>query len=333
MQGVIRGLACLVLTLPPLLQAQPAAAVHAGGVAGPTLAAFAKGPPKLIFNQDISAILGADDDYTRTLSSFDYAAKFGSAQPLDATRRTAAFKLAVQHFEDRDIKRLQTAFGATFARMKGMDIVLPETLHVFHEDRIEAGAAYTRANAICMPLAAVRSAPAEALADLAAHELFHVISRYNRKLRSAIYATLGFKPVEPLILAGDLAKRTIANPDAPDNNYAIPGNHQGESLHFMPILYSNRDYQGGSFFHYLHDDLIAVEILNGAPRPIVRDGRPLIVAKDAVKGYYDQVGRNTRYTFHPEETAADHFKLLLFHDPKTLPNPEKISALEKILRP
>lgn len=295
---------------------------------------FPQGRPELAFNQDISAILGADDDYTRTLSRFDYAAKYRSAAPLDATARTAAFKDALDEYTPEEIQKLREAFDAVFARMDGMNVRLPDPLHLFSERRIESGAAYTRANAICMPKNIVASASAEQIRDLAAHELFHVITRHNPALRTPVYATLGFHPVGQLVLTGELANRTIANPDAPENTHAITCTLDGTAMKFMPILYSKRDFPkwGGRFFRFLNDDLIAVEIHDGKPVALTRDGKPFIVEKDVLDDFFDQVGRNTNYTFHPEETSADHFKQLLFWDIEKLPHPEKIHALDAILR-
>ncbi len=299
----------------------------------PVLRPLAEAVPELVFNHDVSAILGADDAYTRSLSRFDYAAKFRSGRALSPDERASAFRKSLQPYAEAEIQVLREAFTAVFDGMKGMHVMLPEQIHIFSEESIEAGAAYTRAQTICMPKQVLARGDMKSIQDLAAHELFHVLSRYNPALRTPIYASLGFRPVGPLSIQGELATRTIANPDAPDNTHAIRGEFQGETLDFMPILYSKTEFRGGSFFEYLNDDLVAVRIGNGTPTVMERDGRPLIVHKDQVGGYFDQIGRNTAYTFHPEETSADHFKQLLFWDITKLPNPEKIKALEKILRP
>lgn len=295
---------------------------------------FSQGAPNLVFDHDVSGILGADDEYTLTLSKFDYAAKYRSDKPLTPAERSGAFKDALDKYSPANIEKLRKAFDMVFVEMKGMNVKLPETIHIFSEQRIEAGAAYTRANSICMPKRVVDFSGMNELRDLAAHEIFHVISRYNTELRTPIYNTLGFKQVGPLVLTGELANRTIANPDAPENTYAITCTLDGKSHEFMPILYSKQDFPkgGGSFFRFLNDDLIAVEIKDGKPVALEREGKPFIVKKEELDNYFHQIGKNTDYTFHPEETSADHFKQLLFWDVKKLPNPEKIEALGKILR-
>lgn len=291
-----------------------------------------QGVPTLTFDHDVSPILGAKDDYISTYSPFDYAAKFNSKVPLKAEQRAAAFKAALQDYSPEEIARLRTAFEKTFKAMKAMTVKLPDKIHIFSEETIESGAAYTRANTICMPKGFIARLDDGQLAGLAAHEIFHVVSRYNMELRPEMYAILGFEKVEPPTLPEPLASQTIANPDAPGMDYVIKGEFKGKKMHFLPILHSKLKYTGGNFFRYLNDDLLAVTIEDGKASPILEKGAPLIVKKEAVKGYYDQVGTNTHYTFHPEETTADHFKLLLFGDLENLPNPDKVKALDKILR-
>jgi hypothetical protein len=309
------------------------AAEHTADAAPRPLSA---GLPKLVYHHDVSPILGADDDYTETLSKFDYESKFKSGRKLTAEERAAAYKKALDTYSDRDIQRLDKAFQTVFGKMNGLKAKLPAKIHIFSEQKIEGGAAYTRANVICMPKRIVAMVPDRALADLAAHEMFHVISRYNRELRPAMYATIGYRKVGKPVIPENLSRLTIANPDAPENDYAITGTYRGKTMDFMPILHSKREYrpdEGSSFFAYLNDDLLAVEIKYGVPTAVLSDGEPLIVEKEEVGNFFEQVGRNTDYTYHPEETVADHFKFLLLHDIAGLPDPDKVRALEKILRP
>jgi hypothetical protein len=49
-----------------------------------------------------------------------------------------------------------------------------------------------------------------------------------------------------------------------------------------------------------------------------------------VSGFFEQIGRNTRYIVHPEEIMADNFSLMLFGG--TLSNPEIVEALRALLR-
>lgn len=293
---------------------------------------FTEAKPKLTFDHDVSAILAAEDDYVRALSAFDYAAKFKSDKPLTEEQRRLAYRAALQQYTPQEVERLRAAFETTFIAMSGMTTLMPETIHVFSEETIESGAAYTRANVICLPKRFIARLDTEQLQKLVAHEVFHVISRHNPDLRPEIYAILGFEPVPPLSLPEPLAGLTIANPDAPGMDYAIAGLWRGQGMRFVPILHSDRAYTGGSFFEYLRDDLLVVSVLHDRTEVVQQEGQALIVKKEDVEGYYEQVGRNTGYTFHPEETSADHFMHLLLSDIPSLPNPDKVRALGDILR-
>ena len=58
---------------------------------------------------------------------------------------------------------------------------------------------YTRQNAIVFPAAEAAGGPA-ALRYILPHELFHVLSRHDPELRAALYACIGFKPINEIEL-------------------------------------------------------------------------------------------------------------------------------------
>ncbi len=296
-----------------------------------TIHPFSERRPTLTYDYDVSGILAAEDDYTSMLSTFDYAAKFESDTPLTVAQRKAAYAKALQTYTDKEVERLKAAFEITFERMEGMKLNLPDTIHIFSEGSVEAGAAYTRANIICMPKGFIERMDDDRLAHLAAHELFHVISRYNSELRPAMYALVGHERVPAPELPEPLKSMTIANPDAPGLDYAIRCTWKDKELLFLPILHSEREYTHGAFFFYMNDDLLAIEVQGDRSEVLIENNKPLIVSKGDVKDYYEQVGSNTRYHLHPEETTAEHFKILLRRNFDSMPNPEMIRELGKLL--
>ena len=62
----------------------------------------------------------------------------------------------------------------------------------------------------------------------------------------------------------------------------------------------------------------------------LKDGKPLLLKPDAVEGFYEQIGRNTGYIIHPEETLANNF-VHLMSGKKGLKNPEIPAQIEKLL--
>jgi hypothetical protein len=66
-------------------------------------------------------------------------------------------------------------------------------------------------------------------------------------------------------------------------------------------------------------------------KAILKDGKPILWNPYAVKGFFEQIGRNTNYVIHPEETLANNFIHLMMakQDLKTPEIPYKIEAVLK----
>jgi hypothetical protein len=287
------------------------------------------------YNGDVSVILAAEDDYTKSLSAFDYAAKFKSEVPLSSEALKEAYSEFLEPYTKEEIKKLNKSFSKIKKGIKDYPVILPETLYVFSESTIESGAAYSRGNTICIPKTFMNSISPDQLDRLVAHEFFHVLSRYNKDLRPAMYAIIGYRQVNPLIIPDELKDLTIANPDAPDHYFAITCTYEDKPMDFIPITYSETSYdtiKGGTFFDYFLDEMLAVTITESQTLAVYKDNQPLLVSKFDLDDFTTQIGTNSDYTYHPEETTADHFVMLLLDDLNKLPNPELITALEKVLK-
>jgi hypothetical protein len=166
----------------------------------------------------------------------------------------------------------------------------------------ESGAAYTRGNAIM--LTEKRLAGRDAgLEQLLAHELFHVLSRHSPAVRQKLYALIGFQPCNPIVLTDELEAIKLTNPDAPTIDYYITIEHEGEELHVVPILLSDRvsfDPQRKRLFDYLMFKLLAIEVHDGQWRPLLRDGKPVLLDGRTNKSYREKIGGNTNYIIHPD---------------------------------
>jgi hypothetical protein len=49
-----------------------------------------------------------------------------------------------------------------------------------------------------------------------------------------------------------------------------------------------------------------------------------------VSGFFEQIGKNTKYIIHPEEILADNFALLFLGN-KDVPSPEIIRKMKDVL--
>lgn len=278
-------------------------------------------------------ILAKEDDYTSKLSLFDYASKFKSETPLDLEERKAAYSEAVLDFTDEQVKLLSKTVSSVDALFEGKNINIPDEVSIIITNGdIESNAAYTRGTSIIFPPRMLSSMNEDGMLDLFLHELFHVYSRYNKDKREAIYSIMGYKKCDELVMPDSLKDLTIANPDAPDNNYYINCIYEEKEISFIPIIYSKEAYDlrtNESFFRYLNDDMLAVDISGSIATPITVDGELLIVKKNELQNFYEQIGRNTGYTYHPEETMADNFVLLIRN--KTVADKWVLDGLAEII--
>ena len=172
----------------------------------------------------------------------------------------------------------------------------------------------------------------QGLKRLLVHEMFHVLSRANPKLGTKLYRIIGYEPSPLLEFPAELASRKLSNPDAPFNQHAIEVKYNGEKVKATPVLYSRAEKydekMGGTFFRYLEFRLMAID--RETTKAILKDGQPILFKPDAVDGFYEQIGRNTGYIIHPEETMANNF-VHLMSNRKSLANPEIPKKIEKLL--
>lgn len=289
---------------------------------------------QLVFDGDVAPLLASDDDYIQALSPFDNAAKYRSTVPLNYDQRLKLFNDSLEPYSDKEKARIAKAFDTVKDRMAGISITVPEQIHVFCDSVTESGEAYTRKNAVCLPKKLLSLMSDKKLTELMAHETFHILSRYNPEKRENWYGILGYKKTQEMPWPPELQPLTIANPDAPHNGFVIRCSYEGTPYDFMHVLYSKGPYDlksNKTFFKYLQQGMLAVEVVNGVPTPVYSDGKPLLVQQSDLSDYTGQVGKNTKYTIHPEEITADHFAALLMGTYSNKPNPEKIEALKTMV--
>src|SRR4051794_4328696 len=103
------------------------------------------------------AILAAEDDFTRALSSFDRSFRMRTSAPAsDSALRQFLGEQALDFSAD-DAAAWEEAIGVVARGAQGMARVLPpEVLVVVTTGREERDHAYTRANAIVLPASRVR---------------------------------------------------------------------------------------------------------------------------------------------------------------------------------
>lgn len=281
-------------------------------------------------------ILRARDGFIRRLSPFDRAARLKTDRDVSETEFLNFVAGKVIEWDSADRERVEQAFDRIRPALGEFSLNWPESVHFVHTTgEEEGGAAYTRGRAVVLPRTRLDRSPEE-LAQLVAHELFHVLSRHDRDIRDRLYRVIGFERCPEVELPKSLARRRITNPDAPVNAHRIRVQQEGRPFWAVPVLYSRSErydpLQGGSFFKYLQFRLLleaAEDEAATASAPAGSTSR-LVEVKE-VSGFFEQIGRNTSYIIHPEEILAVNFALIVTGETE-FPSPEVAEGIRSVLR-
>ena len=278
------------------------------------------------------AHLAKQDAYVQGLSSFERAAKIKQAGPVSTEQYIEFIQGQALEWSDEEKTTVRKVIAAAKPKLARFARHLPKRIDLIKTTGNDEGAApYTRGTSIILPKRRA-SQSTKGLERLFYHELFHIISRGNPKLRDELYRIIGYEKCGVVSLPGDMMPRRISNPDAPVVEHCIQVSKGGKSLWCAPVLFSRtpkyNPETGGTFFRYLEFRLMAID--RKSAKATLKDGKPLLLKPDAVEGFYEQIGRNTGYIIHPEETLANNFVHLMM-EKQDLKNPEIPEKIEAIL--
>ncbi|MEP7102368.1 MAG: hypothetical protein ABI781_17795 [Burkholderiales bacterium] len=263
------------------------------------------------------AVLGAEDEWIAATTDFQRAAILGVAPSVTRAQLLAFTVDTVKPWSAPQEARWRKALDAIAPRFAALHLNLPaEVLLVNTDGRDAAGAPYTRANAVVLPMRSIDAGAEGRRSDagLLSHELFHVVSRHAPALATKLYATIGFEPVAALQWPAQWLPARIVNPDAPHDRHAMRVSIGGRSAIVMPLLMAKRTdlRPGESFFSVADVRLLEVtSSASGPTLPVMRDGEPVWHMPGSVPDFLDKLGANTGYIIHPEETMADNIALLV----------------------
>ena len=259
-------------------------------------------------------IIAARDEYVQRLSPLERALKAKSEVPVGEEDFLKSLASTVQPWPDEDRAAVQAALESIRPKLAELRLPLPETIvFVRFNGAAEGNSPHTRANAVMLTERSLQRPGS--LSFLIAHELFHIASRHDKAWRDAMYAAIGFVPIEEVALPPQLAARKITNPDAPRIDVAIKVQTDDGIVWVSPLLQATVDRydaaQGGEFLKFLK--LTWVEVARGESPPVRVDLMPRPRLRDTadLRGFLDQIGINTKYIIHPEEILADNFAQLV----------------------
>jgi len=254
-----------------------------------------------------------------------------TAEPVDEDAYLRYMRDAALAWTDEDRRRLQPLLDdlePVIARLawrpRGPILLIKSS------SQFEDGLPHTRASAIVLADGFLQ-APPPFLAAVLSHELFHVLSRDDPALRERLYAAIGFKPCASVDIPAPVAKLRLSNPDAPEHRHSIEVRYRGRDLDAMPyprLASADVDPRLG-FKTQVRAAWLLVE-RRGSSCKALEEAETKEMA-----GLFEQIGRNTRYLWHPEEILADNFALMVLGlqrgKPPGVPSPEILERLRVLL--
>lgn len=168
---------------------------------------------------------------------------------------------------------------------------------------------YTRGMCIMIPENIFASPNAAVMVhSVMIHEIFHILSRYEPKLRDQIYELIGFKPHnKQLQFSDEMKERWLTNPDGVSKDYFIELSNGKQKVAALPLIMSNKPKfvkSSPSFFSYLQFDLFDIKddgTVEHSP------AMATTLADEQMPSFFDQIKDNTQYIIHPDEISADNF--------------------------
>jgi hypothetical protein len=272
-------------------------------------------------------VLTNRDDFIAALSPFERAARMLTDQEVTEKAFLEFVGRNVRSWTPEETNRLTGVLQAVAKKLFSWHLPFPRTvLLIKTSGQEEINAFYTRQNAIIFPEKLIRSANSQ----LIMHELFHVLSRQNPELRTRLYGIIGFSRINEVEAPEELRQRKWTNPDGVQNGWSIVVTNQNQEVRVVPDLYApaNFDYtKTVNPFGYFN--LLAVKNDGGHWVPKLAEGYPQLFQAREVEGFYEQIGRNTRYLIHPDEILADNF-VLMINGETNLPTPRIVAGMKKV---
>jgi hypothetical protein len=253
-------------------------------------------------------ILGTSDRFTRNLSAFDRGLRMRTLATTNEQAYLEHAALQALDWNEREHRTWTTAVRRVGEALIGLELDLPDEVWLVQSTGDEdAGFPYTRGNAIVVPGLQLDEV------WLAAHELFHLVSREDPALSPSLYPLVGFSHFSGVEFPGELEDRRITNPDAFRLDDVVRIDTAEGPRDVVPILMSRLELpealEQPVFASVLQLELLEVDV---AAERAVRDadGDASVLVVDETD-YEARTSVNTGYVYHAEEVLADNFAHLL----------------------
>lgn len=286
-------------------------------------------------NKDAAGnILQCDDAFLQQVGAFDRGARLQTDQIVSMEEFKAFIVRQPLDWDAKEVQLMTTIVEVIKKKAAQLRPLFPPVINLVKTTGLEEGnAIYCRCENTIVFSSMNLSMEAEQLQQILTHELFHILSRNNMEIREQLYGVVGFLKTTELTLDSALSARKITNPDAARNDYYFTTTMNNDTLTLMPILLAKSAYdmsKKGVFFEYAELQFIAVEVGQDQCKVRYVNSNPTLLEPSQVPKYFELIGKNTEYIIHPEEVLADNFALMI-HGAESLPTPEIIDRMKKIL--
>lgn len=264
------------------------------------------------------------DRWALQLSDYDRGARMRTTMPTD-TREFLYFAAgAAVGWTDSERAAWRDIAGRVSVAAAGLNVRMPRMLLINTTGDEEFGGAYVRKSSIVIPerLAHLALTDERRAFFLLAHELFHVLSRFNRHQRDSLYSLLDVQRIPRMRYPAEFEGRRLSNPDAFEYRHAArveTFDPDGTSTGFadvVPIFQSGiplEEYvdpmQPLPIFAFINVPLLSVDARTGRVNRDA-DGQP-IARNFGDTDWLARMMRNSSFVVHPEEILADNFATLM----------------------
>jgi len=260
--------------------------------------------------------LGKRDEWARQLSPYDLGIRQKTAAPTTLAKFLDFAADNAVPWTEQERQAWQPIIAKLSTAMADLDLHLPNVLLVKTTGSEELGAlAYTRQRAIFMSQTLASRAidhPNSSFFFLA-HELFHVLSRDDSKLRDDMHALLGFATFRHFDYPSELEPFRVSNPDSFDYGAGLTVQTATGTANVVPIFQVPLPLKDAillpDVFAVLEVDLVAVDIETGGPI-LDGNGKAVVYGFDNTN-WIPLMLRNSDFIIQPQEVMADNFGLLM----------------------
>ncbi|MBQ6517331.1 MAG: hypothetical protein IJI14_01340 [Anaerolineaceae bacterium] len=283
--------------------------------------------------EEAAELLLSNRNYYDNLSQNDLNFRM---QKLDATLAELESYTAEQTLDwtDGDKTAVNSAMAAIEMICEERGYTLPVTEGIvfakttMHEEC--DASAYTHGTQIYLGENLLRAGQSENIAyqqyfqEVAAHELFHCLTRNHPEFREAMYSVLGFTVAEEdYDFPQKIDDIIISNPDVGHHNSFASFEIDGEMKDCTVIFTTSKPFEqpGDNFFHGMMTGLVPVDNLS------------VMYTAEETANFWDVFGKNTGYVIDPEETMADNFSYTIIYGlERDYETPEIIQAIDAYLK-